>query len=135
MLCWLPGADPSTKAEGDALVRRVIALAAKHVAISQQQFVTIALCEIDGAEVAVVYHVDRKKADRIAGKLRKAGVAASSTSGDDHAEMVLHQREPKVKVIGISNSGGSCPACEKYFGNTPDGFANVYWDSTAWLSP
>ena len=135
MLQWLPGADPATRTEGDQFVKRALNMFAKHVGVGQRDYVTIAITEVHGIEVAVVYHIDPKKADRIAGRMRKAGVAASSTSGKDHAETALHQREPTVRVIGISNPGGPCPACESYFENTPDGFANVYWDSTGWVRP
>lgn len=133
MLCWLPGADPATRDVGERLVKRVLDLYGRYVSEPQRRKATIAICELAGLEVAVVFHVSQHTADRIAGRLRKAGVAATGTSGDDHAEMVLHQREPGVQVMGISNKGGPCSACETYFGNDPNGFANVYWDSTAWV--
>jgi hypothetical protein len=97
--------------------------------------VTIAMAEAAGVEVAVVYHSNQKTAERLAGRLRKVGVAATATSGNDHAEVVLHRREPTVQAIGISNPTGPCPACKTYFGNTQDGFANLYWDNDAWIKP
>ncbi|MBI3821542.1 MAG: hypothetical protein HY289_02560 [Planctomycetes bacterium] len=135
MLDWLPGADPATRADGERLVRRALELFENYVTVPQRRRVTIAVCEIDGLEVAIVYHRNQKSADRIAGKLRKAGVAATGTSRHDHAEVVLFENEPAVNVIGISNIDGPCPACEKYFGNTPAGFANVYWDNDKWVYP
>jgi len=133
MLDWLPGADPATRDKGDRLVKRVLELYGRYASEHQRKKVTIALCEIADLEVAVVYHVNQSTADRIAGRLRKAGVAATGTSGDDHAEMVLHRRELAVQVIAITNKYGPCDACEVYFGNTPDGFTNVYWDNTTWI--
>lgn len=133
MLDWLPGADPATRDEGNRLVKRVLDLYGRYLSESQRRKVTIALCEIADLEVAVVYHVNQSTADRIAGRLRKAGVAATGTSGDDHAEMVLHRQESVVKVIAITNKAGPCGACEIYFGNTLDGFSNVYWDNTTWV--
>ncbi len=135
MLRWLPGADPATEADGRMLTARAVELYEAHVSEPQRVRVTIAVGNLDGILVAVVYHPRLRTAERIAGRLRKVGVAATATSGDDHAETVLYQREPGVNAIGISNSGGPCPACRAYFGNVPSGFANVYWDDDAWLFP
>jgi hypothetical protein len=133
MLQWLPGADFATRDEGARLVAKALGFYQKHVTVPQREFVTIAVGDVDGTVIAVVYHVKRVPADRIAGRMRKAGLVASSTSGDEHAETVLHGREPTVRAVGISNSRGPCPRCKQYFGETIDGFANVYWDSSAWI--
>ena len=75
----------------------------------------------------------RWEAERLAGRLRKVGIVATATSGSVHAEIALYEREPGAKAIGISNPKGPCPACKTYFGNTPNGFANVYWDTEGWI--
>jgi hypothetical protein len=133
MLRSLPGADPGTAADGERLVKRALELFKDHLSTSTMRNVTIAVGEVAGLQVAVVYHPIQQKAERLAGKLRKGGVAATATSGDDHAEVALYQREPNVPVIGLSNPKGPCPACRKFFGNTPNGFANVYWDTDGWI--
>ena len=133
MLRWLPGADLATRDEGERFTARAMDLYKKHVVGAMRRKVTIAVSVVAGMEVAVVYHVVLKTAERLAGRLRKAGVAATATSGDDHAEVELHKREPAVQAIGISNPGGPCNACGAYFGSTPTGFANVYWDSDGWI--
>ncbi len=135
MLRSLPGADPAKEADGDKLVKRALELFKNHVTIAQRKWVTIAVAIIADVEVAVVYHRHQHTADRIAGRLRKLGVAATGTSGNDHAEVVLHQREPGVPVMGISNPKGPCPACKAYFGNLPSGFGDVYWDTQSWIPP
>jgi hypothetical protein len=133
MLDWLPGADPATRTDGERLVRRALELFDDHLSTFVMGSVTIAIGEIEGLEVAVVYHPKLQKAERLAGKLRKAGVSATGSSGDEHAEIALYQREPRLTVIGLSNPKGPCPACKTYFGNTPTGFANVYWDTEGWV--
>lgn len=135
MLKALPGADKAAEADGQRFVNRALELYRLHVTPNQRRFVTIAVSESDGLEVAVVYHIKQQTADRIAGVLRKAGVAATGTSGDEHAEKVLHEKEANLIAIGISNIGGPCPACEQYFDETPTGFANVYWDNRTWIYP
>ena len=135
MLRWLPGAFESTRVDGDRFVRRALEFFEKYVSVTQRRGVTIAVSEVDGLEVAMVYHRDLKTAERIAGKLRKVGVAAKGTSGDQHAEIALFEAEPGISAIGISNINGPCPACERYFGETPSGFANVYWDDDTWIFP
>jgi hypothetical protein len=126
MLRSLPGADPGTETDGKRLVTLALELFKAHLSTSMMNNVTIAVCEVDGLEVAVVYHPNQQKAERLAGKIRKGGVAATATSGDEHAEVALYKREPGIRVIGLSNPKGACPACKRFFGETSDGFANVY---------
>lgn len=133
MLRSLPGADPAIERDGLCLVKRVLELFHQCVPKAQRNRVTIALGQVDNVELAVVYHTDLKKADRIAGKLNKIGVAANGTSGEDHAEMALYCQNPSVRAIGISNPYGPCPGCQRFFENTPYSFANLYWDSEGWV--
>ena len=133
MLKWLPLADPATRSDGERLVKRALELYKDYVSRLQRDYVTIAVGEVNEIEVAVVFHTDPKTAERIAGRLRKAGISATSTSGNDHAETMLHEREPEALVIAISNADGPCSACKKYFGEAVDGFANLYWGSGEWI--
>jgi hypothetical protein len=134
MLQWLPGADPATRDEGERTVKRALELYGTCLSESQRKHATIALAESGGLEVAVVFHRNQRTADRIAARLRKAGVAATG-SASCHAEIALFEKEPGITVIGISNARGPCPACKQYFGNLPNGFANVYWDDSRWIFP
>ena len=34
---------------------------------------------------------------------------------ESHAEVFLYEQVSGVKTIGISNTGGPCPACSEYF--------------------
>lgn len=133
MLQWLPGADPATRKDGERLVERALELFKAHLSTFVLRKVTIAFAEVGGTKTAVVFHPKQKTAERLAGRLRKAGVAATGTSGDLHAEIALFEREPKVNAIGISNPKGPCSACQRYFANSPSGFANVYWDKDGWV--
>jgi hypothetical protein len=133
MLRSLPGADPETEAEGQRLVKVALELFKAHLSTSMMNSVTIAVCEAEGLKVAVVYHPNQQKAERLAGMVRKGGVAATATSRNEHAEVALYKREPATRVIGLSNPKGPCPACKRFFGETPTGFANVYWDTDGWI--
>jgi hypothetical protein len=135
MLRALPGADPATEADGKTLTVRAVDLYESQVSETQRKFVTIAVGAVDNMLVAVVYHPKLRTAERMAGRLREVGLAATATSGTDHAEAVLYQREAGITAIGISNASGPCPACRAFFANVPSGFAHVYWDDEAWLFP
>jgi hypothetical protein len=132
MLCWLPNADPATRTEGGEFTARAVELYANHVPKTQRGNVTIAVSRIDykgtQIEVAMVWHPDLRTADRIAGRLRKAGVDARGTTGDLHAEVALDQVAPG-RTIGLSNPKGPCFACRRHFGSS----APVYWDDEAWI--
>ena len=65
--------DPATEVDGKRLTKRALELYKNRVSKGARRRVTIAVSEVDGLEVAVVYHPNQQTADRIAGRLRKMG--------------------------------------------------------------
>src|SRR5262249_42231000 len=116
-------ANPATRDLGNQLSSRAQELWDTLLPQEKKWGATVAVTHVDGVEVVVLYankgngqhQLTQGEINAFKNGVRAQGGAVHHTSGDVHAEQLLHSREPAAPAIGVSNKKGPCDRCGEYF--------------------